>query len=68
MEYQMSQEDLAELAVLHSEHQKQVTEQLRRSAYQQESDPLFFKAQRGEATLEEWKTKVAEIKARYPEV
>jgi hypothetical protein len=38
----------------------------RRFAYTQESDPLFFMAQRGEATMEEWEAKVAEIKARYP--
>jgi hypothetical protein len=38
----------------------------RRSAYIAEADPLFFKAQRGEATTEEWQAKVAEIKARFP--
>ena len=38
----------------------------RMAAYIAESDPLFFKAQRGEATMEEWQAKVAEIKARYP--
>ena len=38
----------------------------RRSAYIVEADPLFFKAQRGEATMEEWQAKVAEIKARFP--
>jgi hypothetical protein len=38
----------------------------RRSAYIAEADPLFFKAQRGEATMEEWQAKVAEIKARFP--
>ena len=38
----------------------------RRSAYITEADPLFFKAQRGEATMEEWQAKVAEIKARWP--
>lgn len=41
-------------------------EALRRLAYAAESDPLFFKAQRGEATLQAWLDKVAEIKARYP--
>lgn len=40
-------------------------EALRAQAYRNESDPLFFKAQRGEATHEEWLDKVAEIKARY---
>ena len=40
--------------------------QQRADAYRMEADPLFFKAQRGEATMEEWQAKVAEIKARYP--
>lgn len=40
----------------------------RAEAYRNESDPLFFKAQRGEATEQEWLDKVAEIKARYPKV
>ena len=38
----------------------------RQAAYTSESDPIFFMAQRGEATTEEWQAKVAEIKARYP--
>lgn len=38
----------------------------RSEAYRNESDPLFFKSQRGEATHQEWLDKVAEIKARYP--
>jgi hypothetical protein len=40
--------------------------QLRQQAYIAETDPLFFKAQRGEATMEEWQAKVAEIKTRFP--
>ena len=40
---------------------------MRGDAYRVESDPLFFKAQRGEATMDEWLAKVAEIKARYPQ-
>ena len=38
----------------------------RKIAYANEADPLFFMSQRGEATIEEWKVKIAEIKARYP--
>ena len=38
----------------------------RKAAYIAESDPLFFKWQRGEATREEWLAKIAEIQARYP--
>jgi len=38
----------------------------RAAAYKAEADPLFFKAQRGEATMQEWQAKVAEIKARFP--
>lgn len=41
-------------------------ERERKAAYAAEADPLFFKAQRGEATLEEWQAKIAEIKARFP--
>jgi len=39
---------------------------LRSAEYREQSDPLFFKAQRGEATIEEWLLKVQEIKQRYP--
>lgn len=45
---------------------KEEQEAARRVAYAQESDPIFFMAQRGEATMEEWTAKIAEIKARYP--
>lgn len=38
----------------------------RQAAYREEADPLFFKAQRGDGTLDEWKAKVDEIKARFP--
>jgi hypothetical protein len=38
----------------------------RRNAYIAEADPLFFKAQRDEATYQEWLDKIAEIKARFP--
>jgi hypothetical protein len=40
----------------------------RAEAYRNESDPIFFKWQRGESTQQEWIDKVNEIKARYPEV
>lgn len=45
---------------------KEHQEQLRRWAYQQEADPLFFKWQAGEGTEEEWKAKRQEIRDRYP--
>ncbi|OYW59197.1 MAG: hypothetical protein B7Z10_04765 [Rhodobacterales bacterium 32-66-7] len=37
-----------------------------RQALAEEADPLFFKWQRDEATREDWLSKVAEVKARYP--
>ena len=40
--------------------------QSREAAYKAESDSLFFKVQRGEATVQEWQAKVTEIKARFP--
>lgn len=50
------------------DHFQGLIKQSRRDAYTAEADPLFFKAQRGEATMEEWAAKVAEIKARYPTI
>jgi hypothetical protein len=41
-------------------------ERLRQEAYRNESDPLFFKYQRGDATKAEWLAKIEEIKQRYP--
>lgn len=54
--------------------QKQMIENMtipkyqRKAMYKLESDSIFFKAQRGEATMEEWVAKVNEIKERYPDV
>lgn len=45
---------------------KENVQKLRRAAYQEEADPLFFEYQRGDATEQEWLDKIAEIKARYP--
>ena len=38
----------------------------RHAAYVAESDPLFFKSQRGEATQQEWLDAIAAIDARFP--
>jgi hypothetical protein len=35
-------------------------------AYEQESDPLYFKWQRGDATEAEWRAAVAKVKADNP--
>ena len=56
----------AEVARLTALEPARIATENRRSAYIVEADPLFFKAQRGEATMEEWQAKVAEIKARWP--
>jgi hypothetical protein len=40
--------------------------QARAAAYAVEADPLFFKAQRGEASMDDWTAKVEEIRTRYP--
>lgn len=53
-----------------AERRAQLTAQAeaqRAEAYRTESDPIFFKWQRGSATEQEWLDKVAEIKARYPD-
>ena len=49
-----------------AEQARALAERNRAKAYATEADPLFFKAQRGEATMDEWNAKVAEIRARYP--
>ena len=41
-------------------------QQQRAAAYAAEADPLFFKAQRGEVSMDDWTAKVEEIRARYP--
>lgn len=48
--------------LLYNDQQKKSRE----LAYKEESDPVFFKAQRGEATMEQWEALVEDIKARYP--
>jgi hypothetical protein len=53
--------------ILTEEPKKQDYSALRLNAYHTESDPLFFKAQRGEATIQDWLDKVAQIKERYPD-
>ncbi len=51
---------------LEFELQNEKMESLRKLAYEQESDPLFFKYQRGTAEKSDWLNKVQEIKERYP--
>ena len=41
--------------------------QLRGAAYREESDPIFFKWQRGEATQADWLAAVEAVKTRFPE-
>jgi len=43
-----------------------IAEYSRQQAYTTESDPLFFKAERGEIDKQVWLDKVEEIKARFP--
>jgi hypothetical protein len=56
----------AEVARLTALEPIRIADASRKSAYEQEADPLFFKWQAGEATEAEWKAKRDEIKARFP--
>ena len=56
----------AEIARLTAVDPARIADSNRRAAYIAEADPLFFKAQRGEATMTDWQAKVAEIKTRFP--
>jgi hypothetical protein len=64
MNYEVVNLTQEEIDALLNQQQQYVKEQ-KFQAYKQESDPLFFKAQRGESTMEEWLAKVNEIKERY---
>lgn len=59
---------IAEYQPLSVEMQNIYISKQRHAAYIKESDPLFFKYQRGDGTQQEWLDKIAEIKARYPYV
>jgi len=64
---QLDQAKVDAAAIIVAQEQALATAQRNRaSAYTAEADPLFFKSQRGEATIEEWQAKVAEIRSRYP--
>jgi hypothetical protein len=56
----------AEVARLTALEPARIATENRRTAYISEADALFFKAQRGEATMQEWQAKVTEIKNRFP--
>lgn len=61
-----SELDAAWPAVQQAQAQAAVDAQ-RQSAYAAESDPLYFKWQRGEGTEQAWLDKIAEIQARFPD-
>ena len=67
---ELTPEEIEERAIWEAgQHDRdvQAVNEARRSAYQLESDPIYFQAQRGDTyTLEDWKAKVAEIDARFP--
>ena len=64
---QLDQAKVDAAAVIVAEEQALAAAQRNRAtAYTAEADPLFFKSQRGEATIEEWEAKVEEIRTRYP--
>ena len=48
------------------ETQHAAVEQARLVAYEQQSDPVFFKWQRGDATEAEWREAVAKVKLENP--
>ena len=47
-------------------NQVALVEAARLAAYEQQSDPLYFKWQRGDATEAEWRAAVAKVKADNP--
>ena len=62
-----SEEDLrSEWAQVEYEVAYEAVQKARQTAYQAESDPIFFDFQRGEATEDEWLDAIQDIKDRYP--
>ena len=56
----------AGIIALQAEWDAKLINQQRQSAYQAESDPVFFEWQEGVATKEDWLAKKQEIKERFP--
>jgi len=56
----------AEAARLEADEPRKQAQQQRAAAYAAEADPLFFKAQRGEVSMDDWTAAVEAIRARFP--
>lgn len=56
----------AAAVIVAKEQALELVRQQRAAAYAAESDPIFFKAQRGEATMDDWRTAVAAIQLSFP--
>lgn len=52
--------------IVFKEQALQTARRNRAAAYAAESDPIFFKAQRGEATMDDWHAAVAAIQLAFP--
>lgn len=64
---QLDQAKVDAAAVIVAKEQALATaQQQRAAAYAAEADPLFFKAQRGEASMDDWTAAVEAIRARFP--
>jgi len=70
IERPMTPEEIEEAAIYNAAAHQRAVEDVnlqRRNAYQIESDPIYFQAQRGDTyTLDDWKAKIAEIDERFP--
>jgi len=62
---EIAEREVYERDVLPGEIRQRIRQQ-RAAAYAAESDPIFFKAQRGEATMDDWRTAVAAIQLSFP--
>jgi len=61
-----TEEISAEAARLEAAQPLRLVKEARAASFKAESDPLFFKVQRGEATAAEWLAKIEEIRTRHP--
>ena len=61
----LTMEEQLEKEIITVEEYNSYQKEQRASAYKTESDPIFFKFQRGEAEEQEWLDKIEEIKIRF---
>jgi len=62
----MTEDELIKSGKLTIDEYNDRQESRRKSEYQNTTDPIFFKFQRGEATEKDWKDSIKKVKDKFP--